>query len=115
LDEGIAEIQRVIEIDPKHSAVFTRLGGELSDAGYLDEAVLVLRLAVKHNPTDSTPLRFLGITLQKLGRADEAADAFRGAVEIDPNDPAADMLRRLLEKELVFRHHHRIRANDSPC
>ncbi len=101
LDEGIAEIERVAKIDPKHSAVFTRLGGELSDAGHLEEAVSVLRIAIERNPTDSTPLRFLGITLQKLGRDEEAADAFRSAVAIDPKDPAADMLRRLLEKQLV--------------
>ena len=101
LDEGVAEIQRVVEIDPKYSTVFTRLGGELSDAGHLEEAVSVLRMAIERNPADATPLRFLGITLQKQGRDEEAAAAFRNAVEIDPNDPAADLLRRLLEKQLV--------------
>ena len=53
LDEAIAALDRVREINPSHPSASLRQGNWLIDAGRLEDAVMVLKDAVTSNPAQS--------------------------------------------------------------
>ncbi len=71
-EEGVEELRRAVQLQPKNPAYLIELGSALDRAGKADEAALQLRAAVALAPDDGRALMLLGVALRDQAELDEA-------------------------------------------
>ena len=106
-----AEYLRAIELDPKNSDAYRRLGMDYEANNQLDEALAAYRQAVAADPQNYRNHQQLGSFYYRLSNYTEAALHFRQAITLAPDEPdahfalgTADMSAgRLGEAERDFR------------
>jgi tetratricopeptide (TPR) repeat protein len=92
LDEGIALMNREIELNPGNGNAFYRLGDAYARQLNWDEAVGPLKKSIWLNPYFSAPYVLLGKTYMKKDQLNTAEGVLRRAVEMDPNNKSAHYL-----------------------
>jgi tetratricopeptide (TPR) repeat protein len=92
LDEGIALMNREIELNPGNANAFYRLGDAYALQLNWDEAVGPLKKSIWLNPYFSAPYIVLGKTYLKKNQLVPAEGILRRAVEMDPNNKSAHYL-----------------------
>jgi tetratricopeptide (TPR) repeat protein len=99
LDEGIALMNREIEINPGNGNAFYRLGDAYTRQLKWDEAVSPLQKSIWLNPYYSGPYILLGKTYLKKNQLDTAEGMLRRAAKMDPNNKSAHyLLAQTLQK-----------------
>ena len=84
--EGLAQYQLALEIQPKALMTHQNLGQALTRLGRLDEALLHYRKAREVAPRSAVVHHDFGEALSRLGRFEEALAPFRMALEIEPDN-----------------------------
>jgi len=92
LDEGIALMNREIEINPGNGNAFYRLGDAYARQLNWDEAVGPLKKSIWLNPYFSAPYIVLGKTYMKKNQLVTAEGVLRRAVQMDPNNKSGRYL-----------------------
>ena len=82
--EGIADLTKATEMDPKSSEAFNNLGLQLSDAGKIQESIVALNKAITLKPGFSKAYYNLGNTYAKTGDYKTAIMQYQKAISIDP-------------------------------
>jgi tetratricopeptide (TPR) repeat protein len=93
-NQGIALLQRAVDIDPKFALGHAMLSSRYSipghkDRAYLERGVAAARTALDLDPELSRAHYYLGVNLRWLGRVDEARIALQRASVLDPNSTGA--------------------------
>ena len=90
LEDGVASLQRALELDPKIRGVHGILAGALFDLQRYEAAAACYRKALRHQ--DAADMhQHLGTALLRLGRAGEAEPSARRAAELAPRDAGAQL------------------------
>lgn len=89
LDEGLALIQRAVELRPLSGAIIDSLGWAYYRLGDYPRALEHLERAVELEPADPTLNDHLGDVYWRLGRRIEARFQWRRALSFEPEDAAA--------------------------
>ncbi|CAO3639511.1 unnamed protein product [Cunninghamella blakesleeana] len=74
-----------LQIDNKHSHLYTNLGSLLKDMGHLNEAVRMYEKAIEINPQFDVALANLGNTLKDMGKIQDSIQWYQRAVQINPD------------------------------
>jgi tetratricopeptide (TPR) repeat protein len=83
---ALAELQRVLELDPEHIDALIQLGLTRADRGEMSQAEELLRSAVALDPADPIANHELGALLLDQGRVHEAISHLRFASDQMPGD-----------------------------
>lgn len=89
LEEGLAMIQRAVELRPASGAIIDSLGWAYYKLGDYAQAVEYLERAVELEPADATLNDHLGDVYWRLGRRIEARFQWQRALSFTPDDAAA--------------------------
>ncbi len=84
LDDAIAQLQTVLQLDPHDAKVHNNLGDVLLERGRLDEAILHYGRAVELRPAFAEGHKNLGNALVRAGRPADAATHYETALRFDP-------------------------------
>jgi Flp pilus assembly protein TadD len=98
LQEGLALIQRAVELRPGSGAIIDSLGWAHYRLGDYAQALDLLERAVELEPADPTLNDHLGDVYWRLGRRIEARFQWQRALTLDPDNP--DAIRGKLEHGL---------------
>jgi tetratricopeptide (TPR) repeat protein len=82
--DQVAQLRRVIELDPDILAAYERLGALLETAGQHAAAIETFRAGLTIDPLSALLCHDLGLALKEQGDATEAANALALAARIDP-------------------------------
>jgi len=74
-DEAVAEYEKCLELDPRHSEALHGLARAYQDANRLDESIQISKRLVELNPDDILAHTSLSIAYQKKGMIPEAEAA----------------------------------------
>ncbi|MFL5966826.1 MAG: tetratricopeptide repeat protein [Gaiellaceae bacterium] len=88
-DDGIALIERSLELEPARADWQSNLGIVLQDRLRLDDAVAAYRRAIALDPAHANAHSNLGVVLRAKGDVAEAEAAYRAAISIDPEHSGA--------------------------
>ena len=83
-DEGIALIQRSLELDSKQADWYSNLGIVYNAAHRFDDAIAAYERAIALEPRHANAHNNLGVLLRATGKPVEAEAAYRKALEINP-------------------------------
>ncbi len=91
-EQGIAEAERALELNPNDSGAYIALGSIMNHLGRSDEAVEFLAKALRLDP-HARPIAFfhIGIAYQALGRDEESIIAMRRCLEAAPEMASAHL------------------------
>ncbi len=89
MDEGLAMIQRAVQIRPLSGAIIDSLGWAYFKMGQYDQALEYLERAVELEPADSTLNEHLGDLYWRMDRRIEARFQWRRALTLEPDDAQA--------------------------
>ncbi len=89
LQQGLAMVQRAVELRPHSGAIIDSLGWAYYRLGDYAEALEHLERAVELEPADPTLNDHLGDVYWRVGRRIEARFQWQRALTLDPDDPAA--------------------------
>jgi tetratricopeptide (TPR) repeat protein len=85
--EAVAELRRVLQIDPDFHAALNYLGYTLAEAKEnLDEALSLIQRAVALEPDNGAYVDSLGWTYYQLGRNEQARGYLERAARLEPAD-----------------------------
>ena len=110
LDEGLAMIQRAVELRPFSGAIIDRLGWAYFRMGDYPRALDLLERAVELEPSDPTLNDHLGDVYWRMGRRIEARFQWERALSFEPEEP--DTIRAKLEAGLPAEPARRCRPPD---
>ncbi len=86
-EKAVAELRRVLSIEPDFHAALNYLGYTFAEAGEnLDEALKLIQRAVALDPDNGSYVDSLGWAYFQLGRHDEARGYLERAVRLEPTD-----------------------------
>jgi tetratricopeptide (TPR) repeat protein len=86
-DRAVAELRRVLKLDPDFHAAMNYLGYTFAEAGMnLEEALALVSRAVTLDPDNGAYVDSLGWTYFRLGRTDQARGMLERAARLDPED-----------------------------
>ncbi|PYY12082.1 MAG: hypothetical protein DMG61_17340 [Acidobacteria bacterium] len=74
-DEAVAEYEKCLELDPRHSEALHGLARAYQDANRLDESIQISKRLIELNPDDILAHTSLSIAYQKKGMIPEAEAA----------------------------------------
>jgi predicted TPR repeat methyltransferase len=83
-DEGLALIQRSLELQSDHADWYSNLGIIHNAAHRFEDAIAAYERAIALDPTHANAYNNLGVLLRGTGRPVEAEAAYRKAIDIDP-------------------------------
>ena len=83
-DEGIALIQRSLELLPDQADCYSNLGIIYNATRRFDDAIVAYRRAIELNPEHVNAFNNLGISLRATGKHAESEAAYRKALELNP-------------------------------
>ena len=83
--EEVANLERVIQADPKNVTALTHLGNLMYDTGRWAEALGYYRRALDAGPPNPNVLTDTGICYRQLRQFEQALEYFRRAQELDPS------------------------------
>ena len=84
-EKSIAEIERVIELNPNSADAYSHLAGRLYAVGRGEEAVASAKKAIRLNPIAPWPYHYwLGMGHWVLGQYEEAIEAYKKALHRRP-------------------------------
>lgn len=86
LEEGVAALQRALELDPKIRGLHAVLAAALARQERFDEAVKAYRMALRFQADDADLHHDLAECLLRLGQAAEAESPARRAVALQPDN-----------------------------
>jgi cytochrome c-type biogenesis protein CcmH/NrfG len=89
VEEGLEDLRKAVELDPKNAVYLTSLGSGLEQARLPDEAALKLRAAIEVDPENARALRLLGQVRRAQYEVQEAVSWLIKATKADPNDAEA--------------------------
>jgi Flp pilus assembly protein TadD len=89
LQEGLALVQRAVELRPHSGAIIDSLGWAYYRLGDYAQALEHIERAAELEPADPTLNDHLGDVYWRLGRRIEARFQWQRALTLDPDDPAA--------------------------
>lgn len=89
LQEGLAMIQRAVELRPNSGAIIDSLGWAYYRLGDYAQALDYLEHAVEIEPSDPTLNDHLGDVYWRVGRRIEARFQWQRTLTLEPDDPAA--------------------------
>ena len=89
LDEGMAQFQKALEIDPNFAEAHYNLGNALACLRRFDEAIDQFQQALKITPDDAKARKNLGVALQFRDKIDEEIARFERIVESEPGNVRA--------------------------
>jgi tetratricopeptide (TPR) repeat protein len=89
IDEGVEDLRKAVELEPKNADYLTSLGSGLEQAKKPDEAALQLRAAIELEPENARALRLLGVVRRVQFETQESVSWLLKATKADPNDPEA--------------------------
>jgi len=89
VDEGVDDLRKSVELEPKNANYLTSLGSGLEQAKKPDEAALQLRAAIELDPNNARALRLLGVVRRVQFETQESVSWLLKATKADPNDPEA--------------------------
>jgi tetratricopeptide (TPR) repeat protein len=92
LEEGIALMERELELNPGDAMAFYRLGDAYARQLNWDEAIVALQKSIWLNPYNSGPYILLGKAYMKKHQLDAAEGMLRRAIQYDPNNKLAHYL-----------------------
>jgi Flp pilus assembly protein TadD len=79
LDDAIAKLQAIIELDPKYALAHSALAVVFTDLGRHDEAVRHAQTSCEIEPNDAFSFSALSVTYMRAGKIPEAEDAMARA------------------------------------
>jgi len=85
-EQGIAEVERAIALDPNNAEGYADLGTTLVFAGRLEEGIGSIEKAMRLNP--HYPPRYLhnlGVAYREAGRYEEALAPLKKVITLNPN------------------------------
>jgi tetratricopeptide (TPR) repeat protein len=86
-DKAIAELRRVVKIDPEFHAALNYLGYTMAEANvHLEEALELVNRAVALDPDNGSYVDSLGWIYYRMGRPEQAREHLERAVRLDPED-----------------------------
>lgn len=86
-DQAVAELRRVLKLDPDFHAAMNYLGYTFAEAGMnLEEALALVSRAVALDPDNGAYVDSLGWTYFRLGRTEQARGFLERAARLDPED-----------------------------
>ena len=88
-DEALEHYQRVLQIDPQHTAIIPHMVQIYSANRDITNAVAVLETGIKANPDDPALLYWLGYIYRSDNQDEKAAAAFRQSLKLDPANLSA--------------------------
>jgi tetratricopeptide (TPR) repeat protein len=94
--EGIAELEKALNLCPDFADLRTRLGALLREVNDVAGARAQYEAAVAARPNFVAARIQLGVVLLALGEADGAEREWKQALEIEPENPHAKMYVRML-------------------
>jgi superkiller protein 3 len=83
--EAEAIWRKVLELDPKNTSAYNKLGDALRRQGKLNEALIAHRKALQLNPKDAEAYVGLGNVMREQKKLDEAIAYYRKALQLNPN------------------------------
>ncbi len=89
LQEGLAMLQRAVQLRPHSGAILDSLGWAHFRLGDYDQALEYIERAVELEPADATLNDHLGDVYWRVGRRTEARFQWRRAMTLDPDAAAA--------------------------
>ncbi len=89
LKDGIALMNKAIQIYPQYTDVYTELGKAHLMLNEYDSAIYNFKIAISQSPYQSIAANNLGTTYMRMGKYLEAIDAYKLALSINPGFPAA--------------------------
>ncbi len=108
IEEGIAQYEEAIRIDPDYSVAYFNLAIALENKGDIEGAIKNYKKAVKKNPNYAEAYANLGALLKECGEVDEAINCLRKALEIDKSMEAP---RKKLQ-EILQEVHEQVRKRE---
>ena len=100
IDKALEAYRKVLNVDPGHSKLASRVAGLLIRQDDFPQAIDVLQDAIKANPSNAEPYSQLAFIYAKyLKKTDEAVDYANQAIALNPRDIEA--YQRLCEIELA--------------
>jgi predicted O-linked N-acetylglucosamine transferase (SPINDLY family) len=91
VEQGMANLRRVIEAQPNVAHYHANLGARLIDQRQPAEAEACLRAAIRLQPGLGTHYYNLGNALLQLRRAPEAVEAYRESLRLQPDNADCDL------------------------
>lgn len=86
-DKAIAELRRVVKLDPEFHAALNYLGYTMAEANvHLEEALELVNRAVALEPDNGSYVDSLGWIYYRMGRPEQAREHLERAVRLDPED-----------------------------
>ena len=83
IDEGIAELQTAVKLQPD-AAAFNNLGVALTLKGKIDEAMECHKKAIQLDPKNAEAYYDLGNIMLTMGRVEQAIDEYKKALSVNP-------------------------------
>jgi tetratricopeptide (TPR) repeat protein len=100
IDKALEAYRKVLNVDPGHSKLASRVAGLLIRQDDFPQAIDILKDAIKANPSNAEPYSQLAFIYAKyLKKTDEAVDYANQAIALNPRDIEA--YQRLCEIELA--------------
>lgn len=91
VEQGMANLRRVVELQPNVPHYHGNLGARLIDQRRAAEAEVCLRTAIRLQPDLGTHHYNLGNALLQLRRAPEAVEAYRESLRLQPDNADCDL------------------------
>ncbi len=84
-EAAVELLEKALELHPNSPAIYSTLGGILTDLGRYEEAMEICKRGIEISPHSGGQYGTLGIVLYKLNRFSDAEETLRRGIEVDPN------------------------------
>ena len=88
LEEAVARLREVANLDPENSDLHRELGITFLLGKEWKRGRVEMLEAIRHDPTDADAHNGLGYALEKMGDLDDALSEYRTATHLEPDDPS---------------------------
>lgn len=89
LDEGIADLTRAIELDPRNAEALASRGLAYASRGEIAAGTRDIEAAIAADPRNAMALQARGFLARRAGAPADAISAYTSALQLNPNDASA--------------------------